>query len=200
MKLNDKENEKIISYIGDNYNVFYKLFNKLNDYFMDNKKVIISKEEIKILNLIPIYEKYKLKSSNKIYRGLRLSDKKIKETIIKFKQQNKKLSYKPINEFSSWSLSKEVARVFVTRYGDSGLVFESLLNKKNEDEFINAYLLLLISKQLEIYMFNINKQLKNLKGLRLKVYNLVENLDGYLEDQEILVFGKLQVTNIYKFN
>lgn len=200
MKLNDKENEKIISYIGDNYNVFYKLFNKLNDYFMDNKKVIISKEEIKILNLIPIYEKYKLKSSNKIYRGLRLSDKKIKETIIKFKQQNKKLSYKPINEFSSWSLSKEVARVFVTRHGDSGLVFESLLNKKNEDEFINAYLLLLISKQLEIYMFNINKQLKNLKGLRLKVYNLVENLDGYLEDQEILVFGKLQVTNIYKFN
>lgn len=194
IKLKPKELKLIEIYIIENFDNVKSLFLKLKKYtsvFNDKNK--ITNEEVKLFNNIPVPEKYKLKTPIEIFRGVALSDKMIKTVIVKFKKEKKKFKYKPIKtNYSGWSFSKNIANDYSTGvYADYnfGLIFESTITNKNK--FIDIGLFYLICQNLRWFKKEINKKISEGMWDELQV-------TSRYSEEEVLVFGKLQVTNISK--
>ena len=200
VKFTDKEIETLLDYIIKNYQILTELFYNINEYVHIGEIYKITNEELELFNSIPIPEKYKLKLPIIIYRGMFLSDKMIKTIIVKFKKEKEKFNYKPRGQFSSWSLSKNIADIFSnnnrskSKYG-YGLIFESNLTNKNK--FIDINLFFCIMENINKFLtskYNSNKLSKE----ESKLYKLSNITLLRYNELEIIVFGKLKVTNIYK--
>ena len=200
VKFTDKEIQILLEYIIKNYQTLTELFYNINEYVHIGEIYKITNEEIELFNSIPVPEKYKLKLPIKIYRGMFLSDKMIKTIIVKFKQEKEKFNYKPRGQFSSWSLSKNIADIFSNRnrskskYG-FGLIFESTITNKNK--FIDIILFFCIMENINKFLtskYNSNKLSKE----ESKLYKLSSSVKFRYNEQEVIVFGKLKVDNIYK--
>lgn len=94
IKLKPKELKQIENYLFKNFEVFSKILEKLISY---TKKVIyfqLSDSEIKLINNIPVPEKYKLEIPVEIFRGIRLTSEIIKK-IEKDLKLKKEVWYNP---------------------------------------------------------------------------------------------------------
>lgn len=198
IEINKKDLDIIYNYFENNLSKISPFLKKLSKYTYDNKKVIFNKEELSIWNKIPIiHKKYSFEFPLKIYRGLNLSDEKIKETIIKFKKQNKKVIIKPFDkQFQSFTISKKIANHFSKGflYG-YGLVFQCELTNKNK--FIDVNLFYCICDNLSNYLsdkYDLNKLSKQGNIL----FEILSDIKFRYKEQEIIIFNKLKVKNIYK--
>lgn len=200
VKFTKEENKIIVDYCDKNFEVIFNFIKNTFKYTEKNIKMTISNSEFKIWQNIPVSERYKLQLPKKIYRGITLSDKVIKETIIKFKQQNKKLSYKPKKQFSSWSTDKDVANDFSQFTSPNskykfGLVFESNITSKNK--FIDINLFFCICTNILDYL-SLLLDNEKLSEKLYKLYFYLSFVESRYNEKEIIVFDKLKVTNIYK--
>lgn len=200
VKFTKEENKTIVDYCDKNFEVIFNFIKNTFKYTEKNIKITISNSEFKTWQNIPISEKYKLQLPKKIYRGITLSDKIIKETIIKFKKQNKKLNYKSKKQFSSWSTSKDIANDFSQFTSPNskykfGLVFESNITNKNK--FIDINLFFCVCTNMLDYL-SLLLDNEKLSEKLYKLYFYLSFVESRYNEQEIIVFGKLKVENIYK--
>lgn len=190
----DEENKLIIKYFTDNFLIIFPLFKKLINYTFNRKFSIISNEEMKKFNSIPVNKKYKLKLPIVIYRGMTLSDKIIEKMKSEFKQ-NKKLTYNPKKQFSSWSMDKQSSEAFSS--GDTKLIFISSLTEKIV--YLDINLFYCICENLVLYLGNLKYDKKTkLSKDEQKLYSFLNDISDYLYgEKEILVFNKIEVNKIF---
>lgn len=189
VKLKPNEVKLIETYCVENFDNLKSIFKKLIDYTNDVKFSIITKEEIQLFNNIPIHKKYKLEIPITIYRGLNVSNNMFEKIISK-----KQFTYKPKKQFSSWSLNKKTAKFYstgVTSNKEKGLIIESTLKSKLN---LQINLLYFILENLNYY-YDTNEP-KTLIQKKLLEFSY-QNTHNY-KSEEVLIFGKLPVTNISK--
>lgn len=173
---NPTKDLNFINYCLKNFKVIKPALKKLNRYTSEWKMPNWSSEEIKILQNIP--GKRNL-IGNKIYRGFNSKvpfDKKI---------------YKPVREFTSWSLKKDT-----TKYFSSGEYYSYSITSiiTNTTKYIDVDIIFRYVNNSVTYLYE--KEFLTNEEKRLE--NLLDDIQLYNE-YEVLIFNKvINLTNVQR--